>query len=315
MVNIFKLKNNCLFQVDDFQDKESSINDAIWVDIIQPHDCKHDYIQNVLNQFNIDFSKLKDINDIKRFSCDEYGMYIRSMFFLYDDCNQMNNDIVVFIICNGCLYTIHESKFSLFGMYQKILINHVFFDGSAYELLLTLFEIKIDDLTNRIEYIYSDLEKLSFIIMSSQQSDEYDDVLSDLTALENVGWKIHINLLDTERVVKFLVRKTRLSIIQKQYANDILNDITLLLPYNECVFQKVSFLAQSVMGLINIEQNRIIKIFSIVFLPPTLIASSYGMNFEFMPELRWSFGYPSAIILMILTGLAPYLYFKHKRWL
>ena len=72
------------------------------------------------------------------------------------------------------------------------------------------------------------------------------------------------------------------------------------------------------MGFINIEQNRIIKIFSVVsvvFLPPTLVASSYGMNFEFMPELTWSFGYPGAIIFMILAGLAPYLYFKRKNWL
>lgn len=314
MVNIFKLKNNCLFQIDD-QDKISSIHDAIWIDIIQPNDCQHEYIRNVLNQFNIDFSKLKNINDIKRFSCNEYGMYIQSVFFLHDDCDQLNNSIVVFIIYNDCLYTIHESKFSLFCMYQKFLINHVFIDGSAYELLLNLFEIKLDDLTNKIEYIYAGLEKLSVIIMSSQQSTEYDNVLSNLTVLENIGWKIHVNLLDTERVIKFLMRKTKLSAIQKQYANDILHDVILLLPYNECVFQKISFLAQSVMGLINIEQNRIIKIFSIVFLPPTLIASSYGMNFEFMPELRWSFGYPSAIVLMILTGLAPYLYFKHKRWL
>ena len=77
-------------------------------------------------------------------------------------------------------------------------------------------------------------------------------------------------------------------------------------------------LMQAAMGFINIEQNRIIKIFSVVsvvFLPPTLVASSYGMNFEFMPELRWSFGYPGAISLMIIAGLAPYLYFKRKNWL
>ena len=72
------------------------------------------------------------------------------------------------------------------------------------------------------------------------------------------------------------------------------------------------------MGFINIEQNRIIKIFSVVsvvFLPPTLVASSYGMNFGLMPELHWSFGYPGAIVFMMLAGLAPYLYFKRKNWL
>ena len=71
-------------------------------------------------------------------------------------------------------------------------------------------------------------------------------------------------------------------------------------------------------GFINIEQNQIIKIFSIaavVFLPPTLVASIYGMNFEFMPELKWMFGYPAALVLMVLSGIAPYWYFKRKNWL
>lgn len=314
MLNMFQLKNNYLFQLDE-KDVISSVNDVIWVDIIQSNDCDHDHIQNLLNQLDISFSELKNINNTKRLYYNERRIRIQSFFFSYNDYNQIDNSIVIFIIDNDCLYTIRESKFPLFCMYQKSLCNRLFIDGSVYELLLDLFEIKLDDLTNRIEYIYSDLEKLSFIIMDGQQNDEYDSILSSLAALESIGWKIHVNLLDIERVVRFLIRKISLSTHQKQYANEMLKDIALLLPYNECIFQKVSFLVQSVMGLINIEQNRIIKIFSIVFLPPTLIASSYGMNFEFMPELQWSFGYPSAIILMVLTGLAPYLYFKYKNWL
>jgi len=90
------------------------------------------------------------------------------------------------------------------------------------------------------------------------------------------------------------VRKARLPGGQLEQAREVLRDIESLLPHNESLFQKVNFLMQAAMGFINIEQNRIIKIFSVVsvvFLPPTLVASSYGMNFEFMPELKWSFGY------------------------
>lgn len=104
---------------------------------------------------------------------------------------------------------------------------------------------------------------------------------------------------------ELLVRKARLPGGQLEQAREILRDIESLLPHNESLFQKVNFLMQAAMGFINIEQNRIIKIFSVVsvvFLPPTLVASSYGMNFEFMPELKWSFGYPGAIIFMILAG-------------
>lgn len=314
MFNIFQLKDNYLMKINDINNV-ASINNIIWVDIIQSNDREYNYIQRLLKNYNIDFSKLKDIKKIKRFFYDEYGLHIKSFFFFYNAHNQIDNVLVSFTIYNGCLYTISESSFSLFYIYQKYLYDRAFIDGNAYELLLNLFAIKINDLTDEIEHIYSNLETLSLIVMDGQQNDEYDTVLSDLAELENIGWKIRINLLDTERAIRFLVRNTKLPITQKQYADEILNDITLLLPYNECIFHNVSFMIQSVMGFINIEQNRIIKIFSIVFLPPTLIASSYGMNFDFMPELKWSFGYPSAIILMILTGLAPYLYFKYKNWL
>lgn len=314
MFNIFQLKNNYLLQIEDIE-KISSVSNIIWVDIIQSNDREYNDIQNLLKQYKINFSGLREIEKNKRFFYDKHKVYIRSIFFTYNDHNQINNTIVSFTIYNDCLFTISKSRFPLFYMYQKYLHNHVFMDGNAYELLLNLFSIKIDDLTDKVEKIYSNLETLSLIVMDGQQSDEYDNILSDLATLENISWKIRINLLDTERAIKFLVRNIRLSVTQKQYADEILNDITLLLPHNECIFQSVNSITQSVMGFINIEQNRIIKIFSIVFLPPTLIASSYGMNFDFMPELKWSFGYPSAIILMILTGLVPYLYFKYKHWL
>ncbi len=191
-------------------------------------------------------------------------------------------------------------------------------DGNAYELLLDLFETKIEQLADEIENIYSDLEKLSRVIMEGQQGDDFDRALSTLAELEDIGWKVRLCLMDTQRALNFLVRKARLPGNQLEQAREILRDIESLLPHNESLFQKVNFLMQAAMGFINIEQNRIIKIFSVVsvvFLPPTLVASSYGMNFEFMPELKWSFGYPAAICLMILAGLAPYLYFKRKNWL
>ncbi|MGK2626211.1 CorA family divalent cation transporter, partial [Escherichia coli] len=187
------------------------------------------------------------------------------------------NSTVAFTIRDGRLFTLRERELPAFRLYRMRARSQSMVDGNAYELLLDLFETKIEQLADEIENIYSDLEQLSRVIMEGHQGDEYDEALSTLAELEDIGW-----------------------------------------PHNESLFQKVNFLMQAAMGFINIEQNRIIKIFSVVsvvFLPPTLVASSYGMNFEFMPELKWSFGYPAAIIFMILAGLAPYLYFKRKNWL
>jgi magnesium transporter len=95
-------------------------------------------------------------------------------------------------------------------------------------------------------------------------------------------------------------------------------DILSLSDQTSFVFSNINFLLDTVLGMINIEQNSIIKIFSVaavVFLPPTLVASIYGMNFDLMPELRWELGYPLAILLMIASAVLPYLYFKRRGWL
>jgi magnesium transporter len=94
--------------------------------------------------------------------------------------------------------------------------------------------------------------------------------------------------------------------------------LTSLGDHSSFVSQKVTFLLDATLGMITIEQSNIIKIFSIaagVFLPPTLIASIYGMNFSFMPELRWAYGYPFAGVLMLASALLPFWYFKRRGWL
>lgn len=136
--------------------------------------------------------------------------------------------------------------------------------------------------------------------------------------LEDIGWRVRLCLMDVQRAPNFLVCKARLPVGQLEQTREVLRGIGSLLPYNESLFQKVDFLVQVTMGLVNIGQNRIIRIFSMVsmvLLPSILMTSSYGMNFEPIPELRWSLGYSGAIAFMMLTGLAPYLYFKRKNWL
>jgi magnesium transporter len=98
----------------------------------------------------------------------------------------------------------------------------------------------------------------------------------------------------------------------------VLHDIETLLTHTSFLFDKINFLMDSTQGFININQNKIIKTFSIaavVFLPPTLVASIYGMNFTVMPELNWMLGYPMALVLMLASGISPYLFFKNKGWL
>lgn len=316
MLNAFKLNNNRLSRLE--ADEPGTLIGSLWVDLIEPGDDERDRVQDELGQSLATCLELENIEASARFFEDEDGLHIHSFFFYADAEDHAGNATVAFTIHDGRLYTLRERELPAFRLYRMRTRSQTLIDGNAYELLLDLFETKIEQLADEIENIYSDLEALSLIIMDGQQGDEYDNALSTLAALEDVSWKVRLCLMDTQRALNFLVRKARLPSGQLEQAREILRDIESLLPHNESLFQKVNFLMQAAMGFINIEQNRIIKIFSVVsvvFLPPTLVASSYGMNFEFMPELRWSFGYPGAIMLMILAGLAPYLYFKRKNWL
>ncbi len=316
MLNAFELTNQRLSRIE--TEEIESIGHAVWVDLIAPEQAERERVQRDLGQNLATRLELEDIEASARFFEDEDGLHIHTFFFYADAEDHPGSATVAFTIREGRLFTLRERELPAFRLYRMRARSQILADGNAYGLLLDLFETKIEQIADAIENIYSDLESLSLVIMDGRQGDKYDEALSTLAELEDVGWKVRLCLMDSQRALNFLVRKARLPTVQLEQAREILRDIESLLPHNESLFQKVNFLMQAAMGFINIEQNRIIKIFSVVsvvFLPPTLVASSYGMNFAFMPELKWSWGYPAAIGLMILAGLAPYLYFKLKNWL
>ncbi|MGD6858477.1 MAG: magnesium/cobalt transporter CorA [Enterobacteriaceae bacterium] len=317
MIYAFKLCNSKLLKLN--TNKPGVLVKSLWIDIVNPTKEERIKIKNELNQTLVTKSKLKEIEASSRFFEDENGVHIHSFFFYSDSAEHVGNSTVSFTINKNKLYSVREREFLAFRVHKKKYINKKLIGiNNVYELLLNLFETKIEQLADEIEGIYSNLESLSFVIMNNQKSNEYNNALSQLSKFENVSWKVRLCLMDTQRALNFIVRKFKLSIKQLKKAREIIRDIESLSPHNESLFQRVNFLTQAAMGFINIEQNRIIKIFSVmsvVFLPPTLIASSYGMNFKFMPELSWKFGYPIAILIMIVVGLTPYFYFKKKNWL
>jgi magnesium transporter len=143
--------------------------------------------------------------------------------------------------------------------------------------------------------------------------------LNSIAREEDLNGRIRRNMMDTRRAVSFLMRgRLLLNPEQFEEARQILRDIESLDGHTSFLFDKINFLMDATVGFININQNKVIKIFSVssvAFLPPTLIASIYGMNFDWMPELKWGAGYPFAVVLMVITAIAPFLYFRHRGWL
>jgi magnesium transporter len=184
-------------------------------------------------------------------------------------------------------------------------------------LLLTIFEQKVENLADTIEDLHHELEIISHKVLEETATD-LESAIDDLAALEDSNGKVRLCLMDTQRSISFLQRQLRDTQAGQEIIPEVIRDIDTLMSHTTFLFDKINFLMGTTQGFINIEQNKIIKMFSIaavVFLPPTLVASLYGMNFRVMPELDWVFGYPMAVGLMILAGITPYWYFKRKGWM
>ncbi|TNH08835.1 magnesium/cobalt transporter CorA [Testudinibacter sp. TR-2022] len=315
MIGAFALDNARLVRIDETSE---NLDSAIWIDLIDPSSEERDILQQGLGQSLASYLELEDLEASARFFEDEDGLHLHSFFYCEDEDDYADISTVAFTLRDGRLFTLRDRELPAFRLYRMRSRIQKLEACNAYELLLDLFETKIEQLADVIETIYADLEQLSRVILDGKQGEAFDRALSTLTEQEDASSKVRLCLMDTQRALSFLVRKTRLPASQLEQAREVLRDIESLQPHNESLFQKVNFLMQAAMGFINIEQNRIIKIFSVVsviFLPPTLVASNYGMNFKEMPELGFEFGYPMALGLMLLAAFAPYIYFKRKGWL
>ena len=302
MINSYRIEHNKLVA-------EDEVKKSIWIDLIDPTIEERDSLKGELGQSLASFLKLEDIQASARFFEDEDGLHLHTFF--YDD--EMVS--VAFTLREGRLFTLRDRDLTVFRLYRLRSRNAKMVEANAYEILLDLLDTKVEQLADIIENSYSKLDIINKTLTGKEES---NNALMTLTEQEDICSQVRLCLMDTQRALGFLVRKTRLPTAQLEQAREILRDIESLQPHNESLFQKINFLMSATMGYINIEQNRIMKFFSVVsvmFLPATLIASMYGMNFEMMPELKFKYGYPMAIGMMILAASTPYFYFKRKKWI
>jgi magnesium transporter len=259
---------------------------------------------------------MQEIEESARYYEDNNGLHLHS-FFLHTEGEQTRNVTVAFVLREGRLFTLHDEDSVTFRVFRMRARRQPGYAVDGISVLLGLLETKVERLADTLEIAYATLETTSQSVLRTRET-RMEEVLSELAGVEDVTAKARLSLMDKQRALSFLLRIGKLDAEQAQRARAILRDIESLTAHLLFLFERVGFLMDATMGLINIEQNKIIKIFSIaagVLLPPTLIASIYGMNFDVMPELHWAFGYPYALLLIVVSAVAPYLYFKHKGWL
>jgi len=315
MITAFAVNNGILEQrsVDGPDDLDQSI---VWIDLVAPTAEERGWVEDACEQSLPTAEEMSEIEATARFFEDEDGLHVNS-YFLYEDDDRYINLNVAFTLSNRRLFTLHDRDLPTFRMFRLRARRQAEFATEASEILLGLLETTVEQLADELEQVYTSLESVSQAVLS-EETQNMHEALAQLATQEDTTGKIRLSLMDKQRILSFLSRKSLLDGDDRQELREILRDVESLLSHTAFLFEKVNFLMDAAMGFINIQQNQIIKIFSIaavVFLPPTMIASIYGMNFVHMPELSWTFGYPLALLLMLLSGIAPYLYFRHKGWL
>ena len=300
----------------DPDDNGMTLDQASWIDALEPDAEQREALSAFVSDELPIGDDVEEIESSARYFVDEDGIHVHSLFVGQSEGRHETNT-VAFILQQQRLISLRDDDLADFRLLRMRARRHQVEADSPAALLATIFEQKVENLADTVEDIHVDLEKVSHKVLEEADAD-LEDAIDRLAKLEDSNGKIRLCLMDTRRSLSFLLRHLPRGASAREIIREVLHDVDTLMAHAAFLFDKINFLMDSTVGFIAIEQNRIIKIFSIaavVFLPPTLVASIYGMNFQDMPELSWAFGYPLALVVMVLAGIAPYVYFKYRNWL
>ena len=319
MINAFELQSGRLRQLQIEQKADLERIRPIWIDFHEPDEEERLWARELFNLTLPDEDDFGDIEASARSFEDASGaLHIRSDF-LIEKADEIRNVPVAFVLKDEILFSLHEDELPVFRLLRLRARHQPGALENCWDVLLDLYATDAEYSADILEGVYEDLETYSSRVLKSHLTDEAAaEVLSGIAREEDLNGRIRRNLMDTRRAISFLMRRRLLSAEQIEDARQILRDIESLDGHTSFLFEKINFLLDATVGFININQNKIIKIFSVAsvaLLPPTLIASVYGMNFAAMPELNWQFGYPFAIGLMITSIVTPFWFFRRKGWL
>jgi len=320
MLNVFTLRNGRLVQQEVTDAQALAGIEPVWVDLESAEPRELGWIEarfgltipaDVLDQ---------DLEESARFYEDEDqdALHLRSDFLIGDEA-RARNERVAFIVHRSVLFSVHTHDLTVFRLLRLRARRMPGLIENAIDVLLALYLTDAEYSADVLEGIYDALERIGSEILKPRPSDQDASLaLTGIAQQEDLNGRIRRNVMDTRRALSFLLRSRHLNADQSQEARQILRDLDSLDSHTAFLFDKINFLMDATVGFININQNKVIKIFSVAsvaMLPPTLIASIYGMNFKAMPELEWRLGYPFALVLMVLSVMAPFWYFRKKGWL
>ena len=317
MLRIYYKKDKRLAKETDLEElREIPIENLIWVDLQNPTETEKATIETY---FDIKYSSEEqslEIESSSRFNEVEDELIINTNFLSMREKGFAYCPVSI-IVEKGILFTYRDDDLKTFGEAVKRIKSSPGSYSNGFQIFLTILETSIDNDADLIENLAKRIAELNQqLTLRKKRSDE--EFLIQISSFQNETMSLRENIIDKQRLVSALMKS---SIFPEEYMGVLrimIKDISSLVEHNKFAFERLEYLQDTFMGFVNIEQNHIIKIFTVAtvaFMPPTLIASMYGMNFRFMPEIEWEYGYLFAIVLMILSSAGTLIYFKKKNWL
>lgn len=287
----------------------------VWVDMQSSSDDERKLVERTFQIELFTPQEAAEIESSSRYFEDEHSIEANNAFIVYEN-KTYTTDQVSFILKKEILFTFRHADLKSFAeTVRKLRALRNTNIVQSTQIMLLLLETQIDLDADFIEHISKLTNKVSTQLIKEKYYKE--DLLLNITELQENTILARESIVDKQRLVSSLLKSASLP-AESERLRIIFKDINSILQHTQFSFERLEYLQNTFLGLVNIEQNSVIKIFTVltvVFMPPTLIASIYGMNFNTMPELQWAGGYPFAVALMILSSLVFLWYFKRKKWL
>lgn len=288
----------------------------VWVDMQSSSEEERKHVERTFQIELFTPQEAEEIESSSRYFEDELSIEGNNSFIVYENKTYMAEQ-VSFLLKKDILFTMRQADIKAFAeTVRKLKVNKSSSAFTGYQIFLMLLETQIDKDADFIEYISKLTSRVSKRLLKEKYYKE--DLLLEITEMQENTILARESVVDKQRLVSSLLKSSVVPDTENERLRIIFRDINSILQHTQFSFERLEYLQDTFLGLINIEQNTVIKIFTVVtvvFMPPTLIASIYGMNFEFMPELKWAMGYPIAITLMIISSLLFLWFFKRKKWL
>lgn len=297
-----------------------------WVDLFLPTEREKSAIEEFLDIHLLTKEEAEEIESTSKYS-ETSSDIVSNLNFCVMKRKKLEVQPVSFLI-NGddILVSMRHANYASFSHLEELLTDTGGYLLSGKEIFIRLLEYHIDNVADMVEIGAKHISELSKNITVSDDIDK--SIIKRISELQEQTMIFRENIFDMKRVLSGMKRSSRFSEEAKPRIQLMLEDVESLMNHTDFSFQRLDYLQDVSLGLINIEQNEIVKIFSVaavIFMPPTLVASIYGMNFKYMPELNWEYtlqsgtvipiGYIFAIFLMLLFTTLTVWFFRYKKWL